>query len=289
MHAARSGSLLWAAAAALTEMRASSRDTNPMEKSSVCMGAGVKGYSRACEQGALLGGVWATRHQAHAPHLAASWWGTGGAAPIHNAAGRSPPLYLSSLRVPQTYLELICVDSATAYTMPAYNYGRLRGRLLLTARRLLSGGAGEASATAAQAVEAANAVLAAAGGDGMTAGVAHTQYVEHVHGSTCGPGQVQLYPEEALHGSHVLIALIAIVHIAYACASTGLCLGRLRMWKKFEVHAQLVRGCGGLCGCGCGAVRLVGGCGGLWGPRLCVPRTAGERVQARAHERRSSS
>jgi len=53
-------------------------------------------------------------------------------------------------------------------------------------------------------------------------------------------GKVQLYPPEALHGSHVLIAMVAIVHIIYACITIALCQWRISRWKPWEERAMEV-------------------------------------------------
>jgi len=51
--------------------------------------------------------------------------------------------------------------------------------------------------------------------------------------SSCPAGKVQVIPYKTAHNIHVLIFMIAMSHIFMALLSLGLCLFKLRKWKKW--------------------------------------------------------
>lgn len=54
--------------------------------------------------------------------------------------------------------------------------------------------------------------------------------VEH----SCADGQEPVWESKLIHKAHLLIFLIAAVHILYSMTSIGLSLLAMRRWKRFE-------------------------------------------------------
>ncbi|KAF8062090.1 MLO13 [Scenedesmus sp. PABB004] len=147
---------------------------------------------------------------------------------VHHLKDELLAVGVISLLLPfvEVYMMLICVPKGLALSAPAYGKVGVTG-----ARRLLAAAAALAEPAGHAAEAASHSAVPLGGGVGEKADYATSS------SHACGPGNVQLYPVEAIHGTHIFIAMVAIVHIGYSCLNMLLCLARLHRWRRWEAAA----------------------------------------------------
>jgi len=56
--------------------------------------------------------------------------------------------------------------------------------------------------------------------------------------NTCPEGKAPFWDSKTLHQTHVFMFILACTHICYACVSMGLCVFKMRTWRRYEEEAS---------------------------------------------------